>query len=118
MRLLVAAALAPGVAVYAWWAVDRPPFTTGATVAVVGAGLAAMAVRRRPSATQTPKRGVGAWVVLAGVTAAWQLASFVQSPREDHPTISSIANGLLDDHPTRAAAFALWLLAARALAHR
>lgn len=113
MRLLVAV----GVALYAWWAVGLAPFSTGATVAVVGAGVAAMVVRRRPTEVGT-KPGVGAWVVLAGVAAAWQLASFLQSPRDDHPTISSITNGLLDSQPARAAAFVLWLLAARALARR
>jgi len=122
MRQLVALV---AVAVYAWWAVGLTPYTTGSAVAVVGAGVTAMVARRQPQRPPPPpppppepKRGTGAWLALAGVTAAWQLASFVQSPRDDHPTISSITNGLLDDHPTRAAAFTLWLLAARSLARR
>jgi hypothetical protein len=117
MRLPVALVLGPAVAVYAWWAVGLAPFSTGATVAVVGAGLVAMVTRRR---TQPAGRrpGVRAWAALAGVAAAWQLASYVQSPRDDHPTISSITNGFLDTHPARAAAFVLWLVAARALARR
>lgn len=114
MRPLVALV---AVAAYAWWAVGLTPFSAASTIAVVGAGVAAMVVRRQPQPPE-PKRGAGAWVALAGVAAAWQLASFVQEPREDHPTISSITNDLLDSHPARAAAFALWLLTARALARR
>jgi hypothetical protein len=62
--------------------------------------------------------GVASWVVLALVAGAWQLASYLQHPRTDHPTLSSLTNALLDSHVTRAAAFVLWLVAARGLARR
>ena len=58
------------------------------------------------------------WAVLVAAGGAWQLAAYLQQPREDHPTLSSLLNGLLDSHPARAAAFAVWVLATVALARR
>lgn len=119
------AAAALGVAAYAWWAVGLAPFSVAATVAVVLAGAASMAVgarerrrRGRPSPCPVDKAGVARWAALAAVAGAWQLAAFLQQPRHDHPTASSIANQVLDSHPARAAAVILWIAAARALARR
>lgn len=113
---------------YAWWAVSLPPFSASATAAVLLAGLAAAArgAARRPPEHRRSRRGegtvptarLGAWCVLAVATAVWQLAAYVQAPRADHPTLSSLANALLGTHPVRAAAFALWLLGAAELARR
>jgi hypothetical protein len=57
-------------------------------------------------------------VVLAAAAALWQAAAYLQQPRREHPTLSSLANALLDSHPARAAAFVLWLLATIRLARR
>ena len=133
----VAVTVVLAVGAYAWWAVDRAPFSNGATVAVVGAGLVAMTVGARERRTRPveasdwqdrpvadtgtgagPVRGVVLWAGLAVAAAAWQLASYLQAPRDEHPTLSSITNGLLDSHPARALAFGLWLFAARGLARR
>lgn len=119
-------AVAVVVAAYAWWAVALPSFSGGATVAVVGAGAAVMAVgwwerRRRPApAADGPRDGTGvaSWAVLAVVAGAWQLAAYLQHPRADHPTISSLTNALLDSHVMRAVAFVVWIVAARGLARR
>ena len=107
--------------VYGWWAVSLPAFSAEATAAVVGAGAAAMLAghrwgRRRPP----PRRAAGAawWAVVVAAAAAWQLAAYLQSPREDHPTLSSLANAVLDSHPARAAAFAVWIVAGVSLARR
>jgi hypothetical protein len=110
----------------AWRVVALPPFSGGATVVVVGAGVVAMVAgwweRRRGRAPAAgggdDGAGVASWVVLALVAGAWQLASYLQHPRTDHPTLSSLTNALLDSHVTRAAAFVLWLVAARGLARR
>lgn len=107
-RVLVAV----GVLAYAWLATELRPFTRGALLATVGAGLVVIALgtrRRLPS--PTPRRDVGVilWGVLAGALATWELASFFQHPRAQHPTLSSVANRALADHPARALGFVVWL---------
>ena len=114
--------LAGGLATYAWWAIGLAPFSAQATAAIVLAGVAAMAVggreRRRRSPTEGDVSGIVPWAALAAVAGAWQLAAYLQHPRADHPTVSSLANELLDSHPARAAAFLVWIAAARWLARR
>ena len=109
------------VVAYAWWAVARPPFSCSATVAVLSAGaLAALlgALHRRPPGPPGQATKVTRWAVLAMTAGAWQLAAYVQDPRVDHPTLSSLANALLDSQPARAAAFVLWVAATKELAQR
>ena len=76
------------------------------------------AVRRREEGTHVGARRAGAWATLALAVGVWQLAAYLQHPRDDHPTLSSLANALLDSQPARAAAFALWLVGAAALGRR
>ena len=116
-------AVVVGVGAYAWWAVRLAAFSAQATAAVVLAGVAAMAVgqrQRRPM--RAPAEGdvsrIAPWAGLAAVAGAWQLAAYLQHPRADHPTVSSLANELLDSHPARAAAFLVWIVAAWWLARR
>jgi hypothetical protein len=111
------------VAGYGWWAVSLPPFSGMATAAVLAAGTAAVVAgaagrRRRPRQPPARVAGWGLWVVLAAAAALWQAAAYLQQPRHEHPTLSSLANALLDSHPARAAAFVLWLLATIRLARR
>jgi glucose-6-phosphate dehydrogenase assembly protein OpcA len=61
---------------------------------------------------------VAPWLALLAAAATLELWSYLQQPRADHPTISSMTNALLDSHPARAAAFAGWLAATVALARR
>ena len=106
---------------YAWWAVGLTPFSVGATLAVVGAGAVAVAVGSRaprPAARTVAARQAAPWIALAAAATTLQLASYLQQPRRDHPTLSSLANALLDSHPARAAAFACWLAVAAVLARR
>ncbi len=56
--------------------------------------------------------------VLVALGALWQLAAYLQHPGEAHPTLSSLANALLDSHPARAAAFVLWIIASLWLSRR
>jgi hypothetical protein len=110
-------ALVVGAIAYAWWAVGLAPFSAQAAAAVVLAGVAAMAAGRRQS---RPRRspgdgdmsGIAPWAGLAAVAGAWQLAAYLQHPRANHPTVSSLANELLDSHPARVAAFLVWIAAA------
>jgi hypothetical protein len=118
-RWLAASAL---VGAYGWWAVGLPPFSATATLAVVLAGIAAAVLgtcrRRRPVTPRRPVTSAAPWAVLAAVAAVWQLAAYLQHPRDDHPTLSSLTNAALGSQAARTAAFVAWLLTARALARR
>ena len=119
---------------FAWWVVSLRPFSGGATAAVLAAGVAAAGVGARRQRLERPDRhgpasataGAGAtatapasaWAAFATVTAAWQLAAYLQHPRHDHPTLSSLVNAVLDSHPARAVAFVVWLAGAAALGRR
>ena len=107
---------------YAWWAVALPPFSGQATAAVVLGGSAATAVgarqRRRRSRGTGDTAGIAAWAALAAAAGAWQLAAYLQHPRADHPTLSSLANEVLDSHMARTAAFVVWIAVAWGLARR
>ena len=106
---------------YGWWAVSLPPFSASATIAVLAAGLAgsiAGYLSRKRERPRCSLRQAVPWLVVAAVGGLWQLAAYVQAPREDHPTLSSLTNALLDSRPARAAAFAAWLLGALLLARR
>jgi hypothetical protein len=117
---LRAAACLAAVA-YAWWAVGLAPFSAAATVAVVGAGVVAAAAgsrARRPAGRTVAVRHAAPWIAVAVAATTLQLASYLQQPRRDHPTLSSLTNALLDSQPARAAAFACWLALAAVLARR
>lgn len=99
------------------------PFTLPALVATLGAGLAAIFVGSRllrPVGPETRGRAGGAWVwaVLAGAAGLWQLQAFLQHPRREHPTVSSMTNELLQSSLSRAVAMVLWLAAGVWLARR
>ena len=115
------AALVVLLVAYGWWAVSLPPFSGTATAAILLAGGGAMAwgaVTPRTRRTPVPARRAGVWAALAVAAGSWQLAAYLQHPREDHPTLSSLANALLDSQPARAAAFVVWIIAAVALGRR
>ena len=114
------------VAAYAWWATGLRPFSGSLTAAVLGAGFVAMAAGatgRRSAGSRTKRRGdlsrgVAVWAVLFVAGSAWEVGAYLQEPRSDHPTVSSLFDGVLDPHPVRAVAFLGWLAAAAALARR
>ena len=109
------------VAGYAWWAVALPPFSASATAAVLVAGGAAVLVgasRPRREWPAVDRRRTVPWVLLGTLGALWQLAAYLQHPRDDHPTVSSLMNALLDSRPARAAALLLWLAVTVALSRR
>ncbi len=118
MRLRVAGALV--VLAHAWWVVSLPAFSAAATLAVVASGLAALAFGAAGRRVERREviGGIGAWGAVVVAAGAWQLAAYLQGPRADHPTLSSLTNALLDTHPARAGAFVLWLVGAATLARR
>lgn len=119
--LAVHAAGAAVVLAYAWWAIGRRPFMATATLAVVGPGLAAVVIgqARRPQHGSRPAfAGAMGWLALLVALAGWQLLAYVQEPRSEHPTLSSLTNAALDTHASRAVAFAAWLVGGFRLARR
>jgi uncharacterized protein DUF6186 len=115
------AAVTAALSAYAWWATGLPAFSWAALVAVLGAGVLAIAwgARRPPihrfGVALSPRRRAAVAVLLAGAL-CWELASFLRRPRAEHPTLSVFANRLLDPRPVRALGFLAWLVCAAALA--
>jgi hypothetical protein len=110
---------------YAWWAVARPPFSAAAAAAVLLPGVAAACVaaaaRSRGSGQTHPApagAGVRRWLSVAALAAVWQLTAYLQHPRHDHPTLSSLANAALQTHTARTAAFVAWMAVTVALVRR
>lgn len=115
-RQVAAAAV---VAAYGWWATGLQPFTWLALVAVLGAGVAATAVGTRlppvlrPYSPPTARTAL--WAVLLAAVVGWELVTYIQRPRAEHPTLSVFANRVLDPHPVRALGFLVWLAGATLL---
>jgi hypothetical protein len=63
-------------------------------------------------------RGYGAWAVVAIAALGWQLAAYVQSPRAEHPTLSSMLDAADAHAPLRAMVFLAWVVLGLALARR
>jgi len=97
------------------------PFTLPALVATLGGGLVAVIVGRRvapPIAAREAISGAWLWAALGAAAALWELQAFLQRPRSDHPTVSSLTNELLRGHVPRAGAMLVWLAAGVWLARR
>ena len=113
-----------GVVAYAWWVTGLEPFSALATAAVVGGGAAAVVLgrsllpRRRPVTGVVVAEVATRWGAAVAALAAWQVAAWMQEPRADHPTLSSLTNAALDARPVRVAAVAAWLAGAAWLGRR
>lgn len=107
----------------AWWVTGLAPFSTAATVAVVGSG-AMVAIGSRSGGGRVTgddvvtQRDAAIWGTLAVALAAWQVGALVQHPRVEHPTLSALANAVLDPRPVRTVAFVGWLAGMVWLARR
>jgi hypothetical protein len=104
---------------YSWIAAGFHPFTWPMRIAVAVPVLVAFAYswrRPRPNSDDAPTRSsayrrcVLVWVGLLLLATAWELIALFSSPREDHPTLSSIGDDVMRTHPGRAITFALWLV--------
>jgi hypothetical protein len=49
------------------------------------------------------------WGVLATLLTVWELQAFVQHPRREHPTLSSLSNELLASPTSRLIGVLAWL---------
>jgi ABC-type nitrate/sulfonate/bicarbonate transport system permease component len=75
--------------------------------------------RRRPSESRVAHPGsVLPWGLLCALLAAWELAAYFQQPRADHPTLSSLADQVLDWRPAQALAFLAWIAVGADLSRR
>ena len=123
-RLAIVGAVA--LIVYAWVVAGLRPFTDPENILVALPILAVLvlAARRGPSKPDLTNRSVPAqrgaivWLGLAGAIVAWELIALFSSPRDDHPTMSSIADWIMSVHVGRAAFVAVWLVLGVALARR
>jgi hypothetical protein len=104
---------------YSWLASGLRPFTIPIDVAVGAptATLLALSLHRsrlgRVRSDQRPRpsrNSLLVWTALLGALVVWELAAYLSSPRQRHPTLSSISDDITSGHPARAAVFALWLV--------
>ena len=107
---------------YAWYAAGARPFTGGALVVVgVAAGaavLAGLSGRRGPDPAAGDVGRAVPWAILGALLAGWELAAYLQHPRADHPTLSSLAGDVLDWRPAKALALLAWMAVGASLARR
>ena len=107
---------------YAWLATDLRPFTLPLVAAVLMGGLVAVALGANLLPVRVPRhscpRRLGVWAVLGATLALWELGSFLQEPRAEHPTLSSLTNMLFQSHAARALGLLMWLGAGTKLARR
>jgi hypothetical protein len=126
-RLAVVGALA--LLVYAWVVAGLRPFTEpeNILVAVPIVVVFLLAARRGRSTSEAPsqplrtapaRHGALVWVGLIGALVAWELIALFSSPRDDHPTMSSIADWIMSVRVGRTLFVIVWLLAGVALALR
>jgi hypothetical protein len=104
---------------YSWLATGLRAFTIPIDVAVgvptvilLGLSWHRSRLGRVPSdqRPRPPRSSLIVWAALIGALALWELAAYVSSPRQDHPTLSSISDDITSSHPARAVVFALWLV--------
>ncbi len=110
--------------VFSWVAAGFRPFTQpeNAAVAIPAVFVAVVSWRRSdfgasdtPDRARPPRAGIAIWATILFLLTVWELAAYVSSPRDDHPTLSSISDSLMSVHIGRAAAFAGWLVVGWAL---
>jgi hypothetical protein len=116
------------VGLYAWWVSGLAHFTLASTVAVLVPGVLVLVLgsRRRlgaagpgpRAAAPLPRPGLVVWGVLVGAVLAVELVAYRSSPREMHPTLSSMADAALQPRPVAALAFLAWMALGWALARR
>ena len=107
---------------YAWWTAGLRPFTGPALIAVAVAGIATIVLgtrRRRPFEPRSlDAKGALIWGIVLALLVSWELAAYFQQPRADHPTLSALADPVIDWRPARALAFLTWVAVGADLARR
>jgi len=120
----VAGAIA--LAGYAWVVAGLRPFTDPENVLVALPILAVVVLAARQGrSTSDPtnrsaraRHGAVVWLGLVSAIAAWELIALFSSPRDDHPTMSSIADWIMSVRVGRTVLVIVWLALGVALARR
>ena len=97
---------------FGWWVTAQPPFSTSGTIGVLVAGVALIVLARasrRTDPADTEVSGQWVWIAIVAGLVVWELVTFVEHPREAHPTISSITDPLQAEHVVRWLLFGGWL---------
>jgi hypothetical protein len=121
MPALVKVAGAVVLVAYAALVATVRSFTWPALVLTAIAGIVVLVLAARQPAHRPrvrPRRGIVLWAILAAAVIAWELVAYFQSPRDDHPTISSMVDALEAHRPLRAVLFIGWVVLGRKLARR
>lgn len=105
---------------YTWVASSFGTFTwpARAVTLIPGIALLAYAGRHRPprglpralKESRDWRRGFVTWVVVALATGMLEMSAFMQAPRHEHPTLSSVVAAMMSMHLTKWVAWVLWLL--------
>jgi hypothetical protein len=105
------AVIGAGIGVYALVAAVCQPLTSSASVAVLVAAvpLCWFGVRRPPRrAPPVGRRSVGVWFGIGGLAGALELAIWLGPDDHAHPTLSTLADPLLQTYPGRVLGYLLW----------
>jgi hypothetical protein len=73
---------------------------------------------RSPASVPVSRAGVLTWTAWLAAVAGWELWALSMHPRSNHPTISSLLDGVVDTYPGRSAALLAWLALGWWLARR
>jgi hypothetical protein len=100
---------------FGWWVTGQDPFSTSGTIGILASGVAVIVLARLwrkqvPAREDTHGRErVWIWIVVLALLVAWEVTSYFGSPRDAHPTISSITDPLQAQHVARWLLFGGWL---------
>jgi hypothetical protein len=121
---LLLAAIAGGLAIYAWVDGSAVPFSRGAFVGVVipGAVLAVIAVTRPPERIPPPDEldaiGMSYWVIVLAAFFEWEASAWRDNSWPWHPSFTNLIDPLMGPHLLKSAAILVWVLAGWALVRR
>jgi hypothetical protein len=104
------------IGIYAWVAAALHPFTLGEEIMVAIPALLVFVGAWRPmrragsvDRARASRVSVAVWLLLVGVAVGWELFAYFSSTRDQHPTLSVIADEIMSVHAGRALLFLGWL---------
>jgi len=121
---LLLAAIAAGLAIYAWVDGSAVPFSRGAFVgvAIPGAVLAVVAYARPPERIPPPTEldaiGMSYWVITLAAFFEWEASAWRDNSWPWHPSFTNLVDPLLGPHLFKSAAILVWIMAGWALVRR
>jgi hypothetical protein len=104
------------IGIYVWVAAGLRPFTRGEEImvaipALIGLVGAFLPIRTAVAAdaSRASRASIAVWLLLVGLALSWELYAYFSSPRDQHPTLSVIADEVMSVHAGRALMFLAWL---------